>query len=252
VPAFLAAAGDCHREVLDLARSVDLGPDRELRPTVEVEEAGGSVRLHLGALVRGAGDQIRIRVSVEAAGPGFRVEPGIEPAGVAPVPSLADVVTLLRSRLAAVPDPAAVMSLFATVERCRAEIAGYAEAFRRGHDFGAETLFFSLLTLERDEEPPGVEAFTEVHVLTGGPDTNDLYLRLSVDATGSGFRVTSSVEAHLGVAMGECGPGSHVLRRRRSGVLALDAALAEARAQAAAFRTLDHHAARLGLPSPPV
>jgi hypothetical protein len=35
-------------------------------------------------------------------------------------------------------------------------------------------------------------------------------------------------------------------------MLALDAALPEARAQAAALRTLDDHAARLGLPSPPV
>jgi hypothetical protein len=253
VLAFLAAAGDGHRELIDLARSIDLGPDGELRPTVEVEETGGSVRISLGAVVRGAGEQVGIRVSVEAADPGFRVEPSIERTGATPVPSLADAVAVLRSRLAAVPDAEPVMALFATVERCRAEIADTAEAFRRGHDFGAETLFFSLLTLERDEPPPGVEAFTEVRVLPGtDADTNDLYFRLLVEVAESGFRVASSVEAHLDVAMGDCGPGSHVLHHRRSGVLALDAALTEARAQAAALRTLDDHAARLGLPSPPV
>jgi hypothetical protein len=86
------------------------------------------------------------------------------------------------------------------------------------------------LTLGVDARWESVDAPTAI---------NDVEYRISLEVSDSGFRVRSSMEARIQVAIGEYPPGNHVLRDGRSEVLPFDEALAQLKAQAADYRDRD-------------
>jgi hypothetical protein len=129
------------------------------------------------------------------------------------------------------------MALLSTVVECRRALSDHTEG--PPFDGSFQMSRWSHL-LSVDEIDDGVRLTFGVDVRWQPVDLpgagNDLEYRIALEVSDSGCRVRSGLAAHLDLPFGAHPPGDHVLRDEQSKLLPFDEALAELKAQVAAYR----------------
>ncbi|GIF64715.1 hypothetical protein Ais01nite_27500 [Asanoa ishikariensis] len=138
-------------------------------------------------------------------------------------------------------------SLLATLHACHFEVEDHAIWLGMAYDFGGESQQRTYLETSRVDDELRAEIRSTLEVDHGSGVDQAFSIRLLLYFDPANARVESFIEAHLGVAIGDYQPGTHVLYQHRTENLDPEGALRAAREHVQALVEIDDYPETLGL-----
>ncbi|GAA1859593.1 hypothetical protein [Asanoa iriomotensis] len=138
-------------------------------------------------------------------------------------------------------------SLLGTLHECQFDVDEYGIQQWLGYDFGGESQARTYLETWRVDDAWRAEIRSALEVNLGPEVGNAFHILLLLTFTPEHAVVESVIEAHLDVAIGTYGTGSHVLYRHKTEDLDFEDALRAAREHVRALYDVEDYPKTLGL-----